>query len=154
MPRRQTPALRHVVKGAAPAEERSRVLSDFLTARATGQAAHMAAAHRTVAELAEHARRLGVTIGLETRLHCHEIPNPGEVCALIDGYPPEVVGYWHDVGHAEVQDRLGVVPSVAGSMSWATAASAPTCTTSTASSITAPPARHRRLGVHRQQAAR
>ena len=102
--------LRHVVKEGAPLADRDLALRDFIAARAVGQAAHMEAAHRTVAELAEHARRLGVTLGLETRLHCHEIPNPDEACALIEGYPPEVVGYWHDVGHAEIQDRLGVVP--------------------------------------------
>ncbi|MSQ61530.1 MAG: sugar phosphate isomerase/epimerase [Dehalococcoidia bacterium] len=102
--------LRHAVKEAEPLAERDFALRDFIAVRAAGKAAHMAAAHRTVAELAEHARRLGVTLGLETRLHCHEIPNPDEAWALIEGYPPEVVGYWHDVGHAEVQDRLGVVP--------------------------------------------
>ena len=54
-------------------------------------------------------RERGVALGLENRLHHHEIPLPDEALALLAEYPPELVGYWHDVGHAEVQARLGYV---------------------------------------------
>jgi sugar phosphate isomerase/epimerase len=66
-------------------------------------------ARETLAELAEHARDRGVAIGLENRLHHHEIPLPEEGLALLADYPADLVGYWHDVGHAEVQARLGYV---------------------------------------------
>ena len=66
-------------------------------------------ARETLAELAAHARERGVAIGLENRLHHHEIPLPAEAVALLADYPPAVAGYWHDVGHAEVQARLGYV---------------------------------------------
>ena len=47
--------------------------------------------------------------GIENRLHYHEIPLPAEGAWLFADYAPELVGYWHDVGHAEVQARLGYV---------------------------------------------
>ena len=47
--------------------------------------------------------------GLECRLSYHQIPLPEEAVDLLAGYPPEVAGYWHDVGHAEVLHRLGLV---------------------------------------------
>jgi sugar phosphate isomerase/epimerase len=66
-------------------------------------------ARETLAELATYARERGVAIGLENRLHHHEIPLPEEGRALLADYPADLVGYWHDVGHAEVQARLGYV---------------------------------------------
>jgi sugar phosphate isomerase/epimerase len=66
-------------------------------------------AEQSLAELAEYAAASGVAIGLENRLHYHEIPQVHEVASLIAPYQRDLVGYWHDVGHAEVQHRLGLV---------------------------------------------
>src|SRR5205823_3848057 len=60
-------------------------------------------------ELVDHAAPLGIGIGIENRLHYHEIPNAAEAAELLAEYPPKQAGYWHDVGHAEVQARLGLV---------------------------------------------
>jgi len=64
---------------------------------------------RTFEELAEYAEDAGIAIGLENRLHYHEIPQPEECRELLEELPAGVGGYWHDVGHAEVQWRLGLV---------------------------------------------
>ena len=69
----------------------------------------LAKARETLAELVAHAEPEGIAIGIENRLHYHEIPQPAEGAWLFADYAPEVAGYWHDVGHAEVQSRLGLV---------------------------------------------
>jgi sugar phosphate isomerase/epimerase len=66
-------------------------------------------ARRSLAELATYAKERGVAIGLENRLHHHEFPLPHEAQELCADYPADLVGYWHDTGHAEVQARLGFV---------------------------------------------
>ncbi|HJM90109.1 MAG TPA: TIM barrel protein [Dehalococcoidia bacterium] len=66
-------------------------------------------ARHSLDELAVAADAAGVTIGLETRAAYHQFPLPRECAELISGYPPDVVGYWHDTGHAELLDRLGFV---------------------------------------------
>src|SRR5690606_10388961 len=66
------------------------------------------AGRRSLDELARHTQERGVTLGVETRLHYHEIPGPAELAGLLEAYPSEVAGYVHDVGHAEVQHRLGL----------------------------------------------
>ncbi|MQC28083.1 MAG: sugar phosphate isomerase/epimerase [Chloroflexi bacterium] len=66
-------------------------------------------AGRSLEELVRYAQPHGVALGLECRLHFHEIPLPHEAAELLAPYPPEVAGYWHDVGHAEVLHRLGLV---------------------------------------------
>lgn len=78
--------------------------------RAAKAPAALQAARRSLAELTARARRHGVCIGLESRMWFHEIPLPDEAAALLADYEPEVAGYWHDVGHAEILARLGLVP--------------------------------------------
>lgn len=83
------------------------------TERARRAAPHLAQAARSLDALCAHAAARGVTVGLECRLHVHEIPLPREAATLLAPYPPAVAGYWHDVGHAEVLARLGVAPVAA-----------------------------------------
>ena len=73
------------------------------------QAPYLEAVRRSLAELAEEASRQGLTLGLENRYHYHEIPQPEESLELVAPYPPELAGHWHDVGHAEVLHRLGLI---------------------------------------------
>lgn len=77
--------------------------------RAAEAAPWLERARDTLRELTEHAEPRGIAIGIENRLHYHEIPQPDEAATLLAEYPTSVAGYWHDVGHAEVQWRLGLV---------------------------------------------
>ncbi|MBF6600265.1 MAG: sugar phosphate isomerase/epimerase [Dehalococcoidia bacterium] len=80
-----------------------------LRQRAEQAAPWLERAREALAELVRHAAAGDVAIGIENRLHYHEIPQPDEAVSLLAGVPPERAGYWHDVGHAEVQWRLGLV---------------------------------------------
>lgn len=72
--------------------------------------AALEAAKRSLDILAARARQHGLRLGLENRMWYHEIPLPEEAAALLAECEPEVAGYWHDVGHAEILARLGLVP--------------------------------------------
>lgn len=58
--------------------------------------------------LAKAAGKADVKLGLENRYYAHEIPNSDDLTALLPLFPKETVGYWHDVGHAAVQENLGL----------------------------------------------
>jgi sugar phosphate isomerase/epimerase len=77
--------------------------------RSDGREQHLEAAGRSLKELTEHASSFGIALGLENRYHYHEIPSPDDAAELLAGYANDVAGYWHDVGHAEVQHRLGLI---------------------------------------------
>ncbi|MPZ49313.1 MAG: TIM barrel protein [Dehalococcoidia bacterium] len=77
--------------------------------RSAGAEAALASARKSLRELAAVSEAKGVALGLESRLHYHEIPHPDEALALVSEYANEVCGYWHDVGHCEVQARLGMI---------------------------------------------
>lgn len=83
--------------------------SDAHRMRAALAPDYLDAAARSLAELADAAAASGVVLGLENRLHFHEIPSAAETAVLLAAYPLELVGYWHDTGHAEVQGRLGLI---------------------------------------------
>ncbi len=67
-------------------------------------------ARKSLAEIADYASRFGIAIGLENRYHFHEFPNTDEMLELLSEYPADVAGLWLDIGHAEVLDRLGLLP--------------------------------------------
>ena len=83
-------------------------IDDTLKERAAIAAPWLEQARRSLDELAETAAARGVTLGIECRLHFHEIPLPRELADLLAPYPAHVAGYLHDVGHAEVHHRLGL----------------------------------------------
>ncbi|KKL47694.1 hypothetical protein LCGC14_2332970 [marine sediment metagenome] len=78
--------------------------------RLEGAVRNLPQARRSLAQIADHAAAKGIAIGLENRFHYHEFPALDEMPALLEGYPPNVAGFWLDVGHAEVLDRHGIIP--------------------------------------------
>lgn len=95
--------------GKRETEEFAAACRETVERRAESAPPYLERARATLAELAAHARERGVAIGLENRFHHHEIPLADEALALLADYPADLAGYWHDVGHAEVQARLGYV---------------------------------------------
>ena len=97
-------------EGGSGSDEWSRLVEGARERRAENRDRYYPHARRSLAEIGDYAAPRGVTVGLENRYHFHEFPDPDEVQELIADYPPEVAGFWLDVGHAEVLDRLGFHP--------------------------------------------
>ena len=76
-------------------------------ARAAQAETNMRSVRRSLVELAEYAAKEGVRVGLENRYHYHEIPLPDELEDLLSLDVGEVIGYWHDTGHAQTLESLG-----------------------------------------------
>jgi sugar phosphate isomerase/epimerase len=95
--------------GVREGEEVETLREELRRLRREQQGPCLDAARRSLAELAEKASRQGIALGLENRFHYHEFPQVEEAPGLLAPYSPDLVGYWHDVGHAEVLHRLGLV---------------------------------------------
>lgn len=103
-------SLRRLVEAGEGASYNAQNLHDELVAwRAERAPSHLEAAARSLEALVEAASRRGVALGIESRLHYHEIPHPEEALTLLAPYDNAQAGYWHDVGHCEVQARLGLI---------------------------------------------
>jgi len=69
---------------------------------------YIAALEQSLSEVIGYSQKKNIKIGLETRYYPIEIPNFDEISYFLGLYDEKVLGYWHDVGHAEINDRLGI----------------------------------------------
>ncbi len=84
--------------------ERERILK----ARLEQRAPHIKALEKSLKAVTDYAKKNGVLIGLETRYYPIEMPNFDEVGYFLKMFGPDVMGYWHDVGHAQMNEKLGI----------------------------------------------
>ena len=94
-------------KGYAQTKEYSQAKEELVCQRISKAPPYLGAARKSLQELSKYSRQKGIMLGLETRFHLHEIPNMDEMAELLEEVSESLVGYWHDVGHAEVQQQLG-----------------------------------------------
>jgi sugar phosphate isomerase/epimerase len=92
--------------GHAQTKEYGRIKELLIHQRASLARPHVDAAKKSLQELNKYTRQKGIMLGLETRFHFSEIPNTDEMAELLGGVSEGVAGYWHDTGHAEVQQQL------------------------------------------------
>ena len=57
--------------------------------------------------LVDMAGELNIRLGFEIRQDFGEFPHEEEFPEVLEAFPPEVVGYWHDFGHAQTKEFLG-----------------------------------------------
>ena len=89
--------------------EANALRSRLATERAHQHRERMDALRRSLDELVAYALAHNIQLGLENR-PAHEITNFAEVGEILSWYPDDVIGYWHDTGHAQVQANLGFTP--------------------------------------------
>ena len=100
--------LRLYNQGKLGTEEYQEAKEKLLADRETKRAAYLASVVRSLEEILSYAYTAGVKIGLETRYYPNEIPNIQEAEYLLDLFKDKGLVYWHDVGHAEAKERLGL----------------------------------------------
>lgn len=85
-------------------QERERILHQ----RALYISAHLECLNRSFDDIMPYAQENNIKIGLEARYYPAEIPNFEEVGYFLNQFHALGMFYWHDVGHAEINDRLGI----------------------------------------------
>jgi sugar phosphate isomerase/epimerase len=88
-------------------KEYSQAKEELVYQRISHALPYLDAARKSLQELSQYSQQKGTMLGLETRFHFNEIPNMDEMAELLNETPESLVGYWHDVGHAAVQQQLG-----------------------------------------------
>lgn len=88
----------------------ARLLADYMTMRRELAPPYLNAARRSLDDLAAHAARRGLHLGLESRRFGHEIPNLEEAETLLADHDPDLIGFWYDCGHCQVTANLGFAP--------------------------------------------
>lgn len=97
----------HFVESLGASAQYRTELASFKQGLAHFQQPHLDAVARSLEDLLPYARERGIRLGLENRYYVNEIPDLGQAGWLMQRFTGDTSGYWHDVGHAEVQARMG-----------------------------------------------
>ena len=63
----------------------------------------------SVEELLNAAERYGIDLGIENRYYFREYPDFEEIGYIFNKFKGGRLGYWHDTGHAQVNENLGII---------------------------------------------
>jgi sugar phosphate isomerase/epimerase len=91
----------HSAEGKSFIDEQKRL-------RAAKSRGYLDAALHTLEKLAKEAEKGAVFLGLENRCNVEDFPNLEEFKALFQELKGSPVRYWHDIGHATIQQNLGL----------------------------------------------
>jgi len=72
--------------------------------------AYMDRLRESYGQIAEYGKQQGVTFGIENREGFTELPLDEEMSGFLDALKEhEVFGYWHDSGHAQLKQEMGLL---------------------------------------------
>jgi sugar phosphate isomerase/epimerase len=64
----------------------------------------------SINEVLDYAKQRGVKLGFENREKFEELPIDADYAEFLAGMPADApVGYWHDTGHADIKEGMGLL---------------------------------------------
>ncbi len=95
--------------GKVGSDEHKRKLGEFRMLRDRKKGKTLDMMLLSMDEIQKAAEKYDVDIGIENRYHFRECPDFEEMSVIFEKFGGGRIGYWHDVGHAKVQENLGIV---------------------------------------------
>ena len=100
--------IRLYTQGKAGTDEFIGLRERLLVLRRSQRSRFIDATIKSLEEIVAYAHAFGVKVALETRYYFNEIPDIEEIQFFLDMFKDQGLCYWHDTGHAELNERLGM----------------------------------------------
>ncbi|MCF7668486.1 MAG: sugar phosphate isomerase/epimerase [Verrucomicrobia bacterium] len=96
----------HGKKGGAKYE---RICLKAIEKREKKKEKHFELMKEILRDLEVEAEKRGVKLGIENRETLEEIPFETDFMLLLNDFPDGPIGYWHDMGHAQIKENMGFI---------------------------------------------
>ncbi len=95
-------------EGKKDSDEFKQARERLIAVREAHRAPYIKALEKSLFEVVNYAKQKEIKIGLETRYYPIEMPNYDEIDYFLNLFGSYGMYYWHDVGHAQMQQKLGL----------------------------------------------
>ena len=96
-------------KGQKETPKYEKIFAEAIEKREQKKDRHMAGAYEALRRVVARAEELGLRLGIENREAIEEIPFESDFDAFFREFASPAVGYWHDTGHAQIKENLGLI---------------------------------------------
>ena len=96
-----------------PTPRFQKLLAEAIAKREVAKGKFVAHTNETLRRLLPEAEKRGLKLGCENRQALEEIPLESDFVSFFREFPSPNVVYWHDVGHAQIKENLGLIRHVA-----------------------------------------
>ena len=87
----------------------AKLCDEALERRELKKEAHSDHSDEMLTALIREAEARGIRLGIENREALEEIPFESDFGLFFKRFPSPTVGYWHDTGHAQIKENLGII---------------------------------------------
>lgn len=101
--------LEMVEAGKRETPKYEKLLAEALHKREGRKGPHQEAAYSFLGALAEEAAARGLRLAIENREALEEIPFESDFHVFFREFPEPCIGYWHDTGHGQIKENLGLI---------------------------------------------
>lgn len=98
-----------VAAGEKDSRKYEKLCEEIVEKREKRKEKYVARAEELLKIFQEAAAKEGIKLGVENREALEEIPFEGDFQFWLREFDPNTVGYWHDVGHAQIKENLGFI---------------------------------------------
>lgn len=86
-----------------------KLLDEVLQKREARKEPFLEAAYTFLRALADEAGKRGLKLGIENREALEEIPFESDFTVFLREFNRPEIGYWHDTGHGQIKENIGVI---------------------------------------------
>jgi sugar phosphate isomerase/epimerase len=98
-----------VERGRRESSKYEKYCAEALEKREARKERHQEAAYELLRRLVPEAEQRGLLLGVENREALEEIPFETDFPMFFREFPQPTVCYWHDFGHAQIKENLGLI---------------------------------------------